>query len=77
MVAARENLGELARAAEARNTPDTLKRSNDNTSQKLRTTYKGVPKHPLECADEVGLQVCMHVSFRMMVMSSDDQTGIY
>ena len=46
-LAARKGLGGLARAADARNTPDTLKGSDYSIRQDLRVAYKGIPQHPL------------------------------
>ena len=43
MLAARKGLGGLARAIEARKTPDNLGRSVYNIRQELRTAYEGIP----------------------------------
>ena len=51
MLAARKSLGGLARAAEARKTPNNLGRSDYNIRQELRATYEGIPQHPLSQVD--------------------------
>lgn len=56
VLAARKSLGGLARANEARNTPDTLKRSDYNIRQEL-ATYKGILQHPFNAVEKkVALQ---------------------
>ena len=85
-LAARKGLGGLARAAEARNTPDTWKRSDYSIRRELRASYKGIPQHPLNVLKKSEKKaVSRHVSSMtinyiiefMKSMSSDNQTGIY